>query len=184
MNQLVLEMRAAASGMIALLMGRRDASTYFDLTLHGLAGSFIAFLVATGLNAYLPSLMGTQEPGSLAAWQGFFMALLFYASQIGFSAIVLAQARRLDGLVPYLVADNWASFFITLASVALSLSNMPMEVTMLFLAIPIIIIEVNIARLIVTLSFLQIMMFLIAQFIGVMATLLVIGSFLPDVPVS
>lgn len=182
MNQLILEMRNAAVGMIALLTGRRDASSYFDLTYHGLAGSFIAVLVATALNAYLPSLMGMAEPEGFAAWQAFFIAVVFYASQMGFSAIVLTQIRRLDGLLPYVVADNWASFFVTLVSIILGLMQVQAEFAMMLVAIPVIIIEVNIARLIVTLGFMQIVMFLVAQFVGVMVTLLAIGSLLPPVP--
>lgn len=183
-NQLIIEMRNAASGMIALLTGRRNASSYFDLTLHGLAGSFIAFLLATGVNAYLPGFLGMVPPDGMAAWQAFFIAITFYAAQMGFSAIVLLQIKRLDGLMPYVVADNWASFFITIISIILSLSNMQAELVMLLIAIPVIIIEVNIARLIVTLSFMQIVMFLVAQFVGVMVTLLLIGSFLPQLPAA
>ena len=43
--------------------------------------------------------------------------------EIGFSAIVLRQLKRLDGLVPYLVADNWATFYITVFSTVLALVN-------------------------------------------------------------
>ena len=82
---------------------------------------------------------------------------------------MLRQIGRLDGLVPYLVADNWATFFITIISTLLSLAGIGDEFAIIALGILVIIVEINIARLIVTLPGLQIAMFLIAQLVGVSA---------------
>ena len=57
---LLEEMSAAARGCIALLMGDRKAASYFDFSQRGLAGSFVAFLVATLLNALSPLLFGIE----------------------------------------------------------------------------------------------------------------------------
>lgn len=179
MTSLIEEMFAAGRGMVALLLGRRDAPSYFDLTARGLAGSFVAFLLATAVNAYLPGLMGLTPEDSLTSWQAFYIALFFFSLQIGFSGLVLVQIKRLDGLMPYLVADNWASFFVTILSILLTLAGMASEMALVMLAIPVIIIEVNIARLIVTLSVLQIVSFLVAQLIGVIIGVLVLGMILP-----
>jgi len=52
------ELMAAGRGVIGLLIGDRRSGSYFDLSQRGLAGSFIAFLAVTGLNAVLPVILG------------------------------------------------------------------------------------------------------------------------------
>lgn len=172
------EMISAGQGLVALLTGRRDAGGYFDLTLRGLAGSFVAFLFATTLNAYLPALMGTM-PEDTGAAQTLLVAGALYAVQIGCGVLVLNQIGRLDGVVPYLVADNWATFFVTAVTIALSLFQFSPELVLIFVGIVVLILEINIARLIVTLTPLQIAMFLIAQMVGVVIGLFVIGALMP-----
>jgi hypothetical protein len=88
----------------------------------------------------------------------------------------------MDGLVPYLVADNWATFFLTLISGALAAAGIEGDAVLIVLAIIVIVIEVNIARLIVTLTPLQIAMFLIAQLVGVSIGLAIIGFTFPLPP--
>ena len=175
------ELRAAGRGLLALLIGDRKAPTYFDFSLRGLAGSFIAFLAITGVNAALPIVMGIESPVASVGRSVLMVAILF-ALQIGFSAIVLRQLKRLDGLVPYLVADNWATFYITLGSTLLALVGFSGDLTLIAIGILVIVVEINIARLIVTLSPLQIAMFLIAQLVGVSIGLLLIGIMFPLSP--
>lgn len=181
---LIDEMILAGRGILALLTGRRNASGYFDLTLRGLAGSFVAFLLATTLNAYLPVLLG-QPSDVINPPQALFMALVLFGLQLTFSALVLNQLKRLDGLVPYMVADNWATFFVTMVTIILSLVGFTGDLSLIVVGLLVIIIEINIARLIVTLTPLQIAMFLIAQMVGVTIGLLLFGMLmpLPDVPV-
>jgi hypothetical protein len=105
-----------------------------------------------------------------------------FALQVGFSVIVLRQVGRMDGLVPYLIADNWATFFLTLITAALAAAGLTNDFTLVVLGIVVIIIEVNIARLIITLPPLQIAMFLIAQLVGVSIGLVVIGFLFPIAP--
>src|SRR3546814_4223802 len=66
--------------------------------------------------------LGMNGPAASIA-RSVVMVTILVALQIGYSAIVLRQLKRLDGLVPYLVADNWATFFITLGSTALALTK-------------------------------------------------------------
>jgi hypothetical protein len=175
---LLEELSAAARGCLALLMGDRRAPGYFDFSQRGLAGSFVAFLTATLINAVIPIAMGIETPpGSIT--RGLILVAILFAVQIGFSALVLRQIGRLDGLVPYLVADNWATFFITIFSTLMMVAGVGDEVAIIALGILVIIIEINIARLIVTLPGLQIAMFLIAQLVGVTIVLLVIGLVWP-----
>lgn len=174
------EMMAAGRGVIALLTGDRNAGSYFDLSQRGLLGSFIALLLVTALNAVLPFILGVGESGGMA--RGILMVVILFGLQIAFSAIVLRQLKRLDGLVPYVVADNWATFFLTLISTALVAAGVANDFTLIVLGIVVIIVEVNIARLIVTLSPLQIAMFLIAQLVGVSIGLALIGFAFPIPP--
>jgi hypothetical protein len=173
------EMMAAGRGVIGLLAGDRQAGSYFDLSLRGLAGSFVALLLVTALNGVLPVLLGAEDE---SITRNVLTVALLFVLQVGFSIIVLRQVGRLDGLVPYLVADNWATFFLTLVSAAVAAAGVANDVTLVVLGIVVIFVEVNIARLIVTLPPLQIAMFIIAQLVGVSIGLALIGFFLPVPP--
>jgi hypothetical protein len=173
------EMMAAGRGVIGLLTGDRQSGSYFDLSHRGLAGSFIALLLITALNAVLPIILGS-EGDSIA--RGVITVALLFVLQLGFSVIVLRQVNRMDGLVPYLVADNWATFFLTLISAALAAAGLANDFTLVVLGVVVIIVEVNIARLIVTLPPLQIAMFLIAQLVGVSIGLVLISFLFPLPP--
>jgi hypothetical protein len=173
------EMMAAGRGVLGLLVGDRQAGSYFDLSNRGLAGSFIALLLITALNAVLPIVLGSESE-SIA--RNVLTVVLLFVLQIGFSIIVLRQVNRMDGLVPYLVADNWATFFLTLVSAALAAAGFANDFTLIVLGVIVIIVEVNIARLIVTLPPLQIAMFLIAQLVGVSIGLAVISFAFPLPP--
>lgn len=172
-------MMAAGRGVIGLLTGDRQAGSYFDLNNRGLAGSFIALLLVTALNAVLPIILGN---GGDSIARGVITVALLFLLQIGFSIIVLRQVNRMDGLVPYLVADNWATFFLTLVSAALVAAGLANDFTLIVLGVVVIIVEVNIARLIVTLPPLQIAMFLIAQLVGVSLGLVLISFLFPMPP--
>jgi hypothetical protein len=174
------ELMAAGRGVISLLIGDRKAGSYFDFSQRGLLGSFIAFLLVTGLNAALPVVLGIKDAGGIA--RSIVMVAILFVLQVGCSAIVLRQLKRMDGLLPYVVADNWATFFLTLISGALAAAGIAGDAVLVVLAIVVIVIEVNIARLIVTLTPLQIAMFLIAQLVGVTIGLGIIGLAFPPSP--
>lgn len=173
------EMMAAGRGVIGLLIGDRQAGSYFDLGQRGLLGSFIALLLITALNAVLPIILG-HETESIA--RGVVTVALMFGLQLGFSIIVLRQVGRMDGLVPYLVADNWATFFLTLVSAAIAAAGFANDFTLIVLGVVVIIVEVNIARLLLTLPPLQIAMFLIAQLVGVSIGLALLGFLFPIAP--
>ena len=173
------EMMSAGRGVLALLVGDRQAGRFFDFSQRGLVGSFIAMLLVTALNAVLPLVLGLAGDG---IGRGIFMVVLLFGLQLAFAALVLRQLNRLDGFVPYLVADNWATFFLTLISSALAAAGFAGDMMLIVLGIVVLIIEVNVARLIVTLSPLQIAMFLIAQLVGVTIGLVLIGFTFPLPP--
>ncbi len=179
----VEEALQAARGITMIVIGRRDAYRYFDLSVRGLMGSMAAFFIALMVNGYLPFALNPSE--TLApAWQNVFLALFLFALQVGFAALILRQMGRPDGLVPYLVADNWATFFMTALSVVLVILNLSSDLLMLALGILILIMEINIARIIVTLTGWQIAAFLAAQFAAVILGLSVFGAFFPGAALS
>lgn len=173
---LIDEAVLAVQGMIALLLGRREVSDYFDLGLRGLAGSFVAYLIALLVRAYLPLVLGWSNSG---AWESVLIVLVLFVTQTGMTALVLYQFGRLDGLVPYLVVDNWATFYMTVLLIGMAMAGMTSEFSLVVMALIVIVIEVNIARLIVTLRPLQIVAFIIAQIIGFLVGMAIIGAFTP-----
>ncbi|MET3898762.1 hypothetical protein ABIB57_002714 [Devosia sp. UYZn731] len=169
------ELVDAARGCFALLTGNRQAPTHFDFSQRGLIGSFIAFVVASALGAFGPQLFGVPSaPG--AATQAVILGGMLFVIQFAVSYLVLRQMGRLDGFVPFLVADNWATFFTSILSLGLLLSGLPADVVIIAIGIVVIIVEINIARLIVTLPPLQIAMFIVAQLVGSGIGLLLLGG--------
>lgn len=175
MRQFLDEAVAAARGVAGLVVGDRAVERHFDLTLRGLLGSLIALLLVTAASAYLPVLMG--QPGGIL--RGILAYSLLLSLQVGFSAIVLFQVKRLDGFVPYFTADNWASVYVTILSTALSLMGVSDEFLSVPIAVLVIVIAVNIGRLIVKLEPLQVAMFVIAQMVGAVAGGFVLSLFVP-----
>lgn len=178
---LIEEMMAAGRGVFGLLIGDRKSADYFDYSARGLVGSFIAFVVITAINAYLPMVLGIEiQPGGIS--RGILMVLILFVLQLGFAAIVLRQLKRMDGLLPYLVADNWATFFVTLVAIALAAAGVGGQAVVVVLGLVVIVIEINISRLIVTLPPLQIAMFIVAQLVGISIGLALIGFIFPMEP--
>jgi hypothetical protein len=171
-------MLAAARGIAAVAIGDKRAPSYFDFSPRGLAGSFIAFLVATAFSAYLPRLTGGAS-ADVPTSRLLLMAGLLFAVQLGFSALVLRQFKRLDGFLPYLVADNWATFFVTAISSLLTILGFSGDGAVLLVGILVLVIEINIARLVVGLKGWQIAMLLLAQLVGVGFGLLLAGLIVP-----
>lgn len=175
------ELVAAGRGVVALIMGDRKAPQYFDLSQNGLIGSFIALLAVTFISAVVPLVLPTAgEHYSIA--RSALIAVILFSFQIGFAAIVLRQIKRLDGLRPYIVADNWASVYVSIGQLLLSFVGFQGDLAFFALSILVIVIEINIARLIVTLSPLQIAMFMIAQVVGIAIALMLVGVMFPPSP--
>lgn len=176
-RSLLDELVAAGRGCVALIVGDRRAAAWFDLSPRGLVGSFIALLVALTLSAYWPTLLGVRmQPG--APTLELLGGAILFVTQLVASAILLRQIGRLDGLVPYIVADNWATFYAILISALLAAVGMgPIVFILLIVAI---VVEINIARLIVTLTTTQIVMFIIARLVGGLAGWLVVAAMFPS----
>lgn len=172
----------AARGFVALVAGKRDASTFFDFSLRGLVGSLIAVLVAMLVAGFGPMLMGVPVPPG-APTQSIVVNAFLFAAQAGMAWIVLRQMGRQDGFVPYLVASNW----VTLASGLLLLVSTAFGEVGLVLLLGIVVIAlltfINIGRFIVTLSALQIGLLFVSQAVGVFLALGLVALFLPAPPI-
>lgn len=179
-RSLLEELGAAAQGTLALLTGKRGAAQHFDFSLRGVAGSLIAFLLASTLVAYGPQLLGLPAaPGS--ASRALFLGFVLYVMQQGIAFAVLRALRRGDGFVPFLVADNWATFYTSLLSMLLLVLGGGSDVSLIVIGLVVIIVEVNIARLVVTLAPVQIVMFVLAQVAGSTMGLLVLAAIVPGI---
>ncbi|OEO28687.1 hypothetical protein VW23_003415 [Devosia insulae DS-56] len=180
-NDIWNEVVSAARGVVALVIGDRRANSYFDFSDRGLVGSFIAFLVVALLNTAVPLLLGV--PGtSGTAFRAIATVIIVLALQIGAAALVLRQLKRSDALVPYIVVDNWATFFLTIATTLLGLVGAGGELMFIATGIVIIIIMINIARLILTLTPWQIASFLVVQLISGVIALFVVSAVFPLSP--
>lgn len=172
---------AALRGSVALLVGNRAAPSYFDLSLRGLAGAMIGFLAMTTLNAFLPRLLGLPVPAGLITVT-LLIVLGVVALQFGICALILWQMKRLDGLVPYLVAYGWTRAAITVLAILLPLVGVGEIPLLLALGFVTIAVEINTARLIVTLSPGQIALFLLLQLVGFFVCLLIVTLLFPLPP--
>jgi hypothetical protein len=168
------EMMAAARGCFALLVGNRQASSYFDFSQRGLVGSLIATLIAIGLAGFGPRLTGIDLPAGAATQSVIVNAVLFLA-QAATAFIALRQMGRQDGFTPYLVASNWvtlASALLLLLSTILGPAGVIILVLVVILALATFI---NLGRFIVTLTGLQIGILFISQAVGVFLALAVVA---------
>lgn len=180
-NDIWNEVASAARGVVALVIGDRRANGYFDFSDRGLVGSFIAFLVVAVLNTAVPLALGV--PGtSGTVFRAIATVIIVLALQIGAAALVLRQLKRADALVPYIVVDNWATFYLTIATMLLGLVGIGGELMFIVTGIVIIIIMINIARLILTLTPWQIASFLVVQLISGVIALFVVSAVFPLSP--
>ncbi len=168
---------SAGRGVLALIVGDRKAGRFFDLGLRGLTGSLIAFLGVNAVMAYAPALLSPSPQGG-GIGTGLLMSLGLAAIPIALAALVLRQMKRLDGFVPFLVADFWANSFLSVVMALLLLAGSPFEITVIGLGIVVLVVEINIARLIVSLTPLQIASFVVAQFAGGLIGVMLLGMLL------
>ena len=177
------ELVNAARGCFALLTGNRQAVTWFDFSQRGLVGSLIAFVIASALGAFGSQLFGMPSAPGVAT-QALIQGALLFVIQVGVSYLVLRWMGRLDGFLPFLVADNWATFFTSILALGLVMFGGPADVVVVAIGIMVIIVEINIARLIVTLAPGQIAIFIGAQLIVSVLALLLLGGMVPAAPTA
>lgn len=170
------ELMAAARGCAALLIGNRQAPSYFDFSQRGLVGSFIALVIGLSAQAFGPQPVSPPDTGSVAGV--LILTAMVVAIQIGVAYVVLRLLGRGDGFTPFVVVLNWASMFQGLIAVMLIVAFGPIlvvdpaskmmqftsgSVPYMALSIAALVVWVNIARLVLTLRPKHVALFVIAQ---------------------
>jgi hypothetical protein len=172
------ELKAAAQGCFALLVGNRQAPSFFDFSQRGLVGSLIAVLIAVGIGGFGIALSGQPVPPGTAT-QSIIVNLALYAAQAGAAWLALRQMGRQDGFVPYIVASNWVAL-ATIVLLMLSAILGPLGIVILAVVVVLALASfVNIGRFIVTLSPLQIGLLFLAELVGVFVMLAIVALTLP-----
>lgn len=186
------ELMAAVRGCLALLLGRRDASSHFDFSQRGLVGSFIAVVIGIGLTALGPQPL--SEPAAATAGTSIAVVIfecLIIAVQFGVAWLVLRQLGRGDGVVPFMVVQNWGILFQAILAEAiivvfgppiaiegevaqLTSGSLPLAI----LAIMVLIVAINVGRLILTLRPLHVALFVGSQFGAMLVIPPILGAML------
>lgn len=169
------EMVAAARGVFAVVIGDRRSAGFFDFSQRGLVGSFVAFLTAVLVNGVTTALLLPDPPAGGFGRELILIGIL-YAVQTGLCALILRQFGRLDALVPYLVVTNWANLVVAVVSTALFVLGDLAGIIALVVGL---VLQVNVARLIMTLSLTQIVLFLVAQLVGLTVAFLALIFLFP-----
>ena len=175
------ELMAAARGCVALLVGNRQAPSYFDFSQRGLVGSLIATLIAIALAGFGPLLTGVSLPAG-AATQSIVVNGALFVAQAATAFVALRQMGRQDGFVPYLVASNW----VTLASALLLLLSTLLGPAGIFILVMVVILAlatfINIGRFVVTLTGMQIGILFMSQAVGVFLALGIVAVIIGPAP--
>jgi hypothetical protein len=171
----LIETRAAARGVLALLIGDRGAAGHFVFTQAGLVGSFIALIAVTGLQLAIAS---TFIPGGLLI--ALIQNTVLYGALVGASLLYLRQIARIDAFLPFLVTLNWSNAVLSLGLIGSSLLGL--DFVTIVIAIAVIIVVINTARLIMTLKPLQVGILMLAQLVGVLAALVLLVLVFPPTP--
>ncbi|WP_339647235.1 hypothetical protein [uncultured Pelagibacterium sp.] len=105
---LLEEAGRAVGGMLRLVLGRRDATSRFDFSQRGLAGSFIALIVAfvvfTAITGMGAAVRQTMSPTGQLFIIGTLVAARFVALRISLPRLDALHAFR-----PVMVASNWVN---------------------------------------------------------------------------
>lgn len=180
----------AVRGCIALITGKRDASAYFDFRQGGLVGSLIAIVVALAVQAFGPQLLGQPGPAGLATTV-IVVGGIVIAVQYGVAWVVLRLLGRNDGIVPFMVVQNWVSLLqAVLAVLIIAIFGEPISIepgaemaqltngSIPFLALGILalVVSVNIGRLILTLRPAHVALFVVAQLLTALIVQPVLGA--------
>lgn len=177
------ELAAAAMGTSCILFGRRDAASYFALDLRGLAGSFIALLLAVTINLVLTALI-VQDPNGPTSFETLIGNVALYGMQIAATWVVLRWIGKGDYFTAYLTVDNWVTFFLSTILAVLGLIGLGGEMGLILAGIVTIVAKVNIARIVLELRAMHIVLLIVGQTVGGFLGLMLVGVLLggPTLP--
>jgi hypothetical protein len=167
----------AAQGSWRLLIGRRDAPGFFETDLRGLVSSFIALFVSIAVTLGTAALV--RNGAGITSIALVFTNAVLYGALVITSWMVLRLVGKADRFVPFLTVDNWLNAFISIVLALAGLVGLSSEVVMFAAIVAGLAARINNARLVVGLNVGQIVMLMVAQVIGVMIALGVLGLFIP-----
>lgn len=98
----------AVGGTWRLVLGRREATSGFDFSQRGLAGSFIALIVAYVLFTAITGIGAAARQTMSPSGQLFIIGTLT-AARFGALRIVLPRLDALHAVRPVMVASNWVN---------------------------------------------------------------------------
>lgn len=165
------EMIDAAKGIFSLIRGEQDKLGYFNFSQAGLVGSFIAVFIGLFLQELFsgPSPDGFDVP----AWANLVSYTILYATPFivayGFLSIVGQRERML----PYMVINNWASFFFTLILVAIFIFHLLATVGYFIIVILTIIVFWRLSRIVLGFTVPQTIIFFLATIMAVFIAALI-----------
>lgn len=184
-TSLLDEARLAALGTVRVIAGRRDAPLYFGEDLPALFGSLLALVVAIAfslaISAIQIALMGATPV--VSSFETVATTTIIFLGQLGGTYAAFRTLRRPDGFVPYLVADNWTSFYLSVVTAVLGLVGLGADLVLVVVGLVTLVAKINIARLIAGLKAGGVAILVIAQLCGGAAALLVVGLVFGPVPV-
>lgn len=169
------ETRHAARGIMALVVGDRGASRFFNFSQAGLVTSFIAVIVVTAAELVATAVMGAGHVFTSAV-----QTAIIYAAVLGSTALFLRQIGRADATLPFVVTINWANAILSAVLLVAVLLNLTFF-GFVFLIVGFVL-SINIARLIMTLRPMQIVLLILAQAVGLVAAVLVLMVIFPPTP--
>jgi len=184
-TSLIDEARLAAQGTARVIAGRPDAPLYFGEGLPALFGSLLALVVAIAFSLAITTaqIAITGATPLVSSFETVATTAIIFLGQVGGTYAAFRTLKRADRFVPYLVADNWTSFYLSIATAVLGAFGLDAGIILLAVALVTLVAKVNIARLIAELRLGGIAILIIAQICGGAAALLVVGLLFGPVPV-
>lgn len=165
-------------GVLALVVGDRNAGSFFDFGQRGVVTSFLPLLILMGLQIVASMALGLPTPGGFA--RSIIETVVAYGAIMGGTGLLLRALSRQDVLWPFLVVFNWSNVGLT---VLLVISMLTGFTPALFLLVVVaMIISINIGRLIMTLRPVQIALLIGVQVVGLFAALLLVSFLFPLTP--
>ena len=179
-SKLIEEGASAVGGTWNLMLGRPDALSRFDFSQRGLAGSFIALIVAFVVFTAITGMGAAARQTMSPAGQLFIIGTLIAARFVALR-VVLPRLDALHGFRPVMVASNWVNaiavgglvgvtFCVAFAGVAIILTLWAAIAIATFIA------EINILRIIAGLRGSEVVMVLAAQLFALILAIFILAQ--------
>lgn len=175
------ETRSAIVGSWRLVIGRRDAPSYFSTDMRGLASSFVALLVSVLVTFLISALVAPAGAGG-STFVALVQNALLYAGIMGASWVVLRLTNLTDKFVAFVTVENWVNAIVSIILALVALVTLSAELILVLAVVIGFLARINNARLVVGMKAGQIVMLIVVQTIGMMIALLAVGMLYGPMP--